>query len=131
MPNLTGSCNCGAIKYGVSGDIRIILNCHCNTCRKMNGSAFSTYVAVSNENFELSSGTLKRHKVTDKAEKNFCGECGSPIFNSNPQYPGITILHLGSLDNMANLEPTTNIYCDSRLDWLGKLLDIPNLQEGL
>ncbi len=130
MQKLTGSCNCGAVQYQVTGDIKNIVNCHCNICRKMNGSAFSTYVAVSGDDFKLLNGKLKRHKVSSHAEKNFCGQCGTPIFNSNPKYAGLKILHFGSLDNSINLEPKINIYCESRLDWLDKLPEITSLEQG-
>jgi len=131
MSKLTGSCNCGAIKYDVVGDIRSIVNCHCNMCRKMNGSAFSTYVIVSDDDFKLLSGGLKTHKISEHGEKSFCGECGTPIFNSHPQYAGLKILHLGSLGDSSNLEPKVNIYCESRLDWLGHLPEVASLEQGL
>jgi len=131
MSKLTGSCNCGAIKYEVAGNVRSIVNCHCKMCRKMNGSAFSTYVAVSEEDFALLSGNLKKRNVSDNAQKHFCGECGTPIYNSNPKYAGLTILHLGSLDDSLSLEPKVNIYCESRLEWLGNLSEIESLEQGL
>jgi hypothetical protein len=131
MSKLTGSCNCGAINYDVDGDVRSVVNCHCNLCRKMNGSAFSTYVAVSDDHFKLLNGDLVVHKVSEHAEKSFCGKCGTPIFNSNPKYAGLKILHFGSLDDSLNLEPKVNIYCESRLDWLGKLADITSMEQGL
>jgi hypothetical protein len=131
MSKLTGSCNCGAIKYKVVGDVKSIVNCHCNLCRKMNGSAFSTYVAVTDDDFKLLSGDLLTHKVSEHAEKSFCGKCGTPILNSNPRYAGLKILHLGSLDDSLNLEPKVNIYCESRLGWLNNLPDITSLEQGL
>lgn len=131
MTKLTGSCHCGTTRYEVVGDVISVVNCHCNMCRKMNGSAFSTYVAVSDDDFKLLSGDLKTHKVSERAEKSFCGMCGTPIFNSNPKYAGLKILHLGSLDDSSNLEPGVNIYCESRLDWLGKLPEIASLEQGL
>ena len=131
MPELTGGCNCGAIKFEVVGDVKSVVNCHCNLCRKMNGSAFSTYVAVTDDDFKLVSGDLLAHNVSEHAEKSFCGKCGTPIFNSNPKYAGLKILHFGSLDDSSNLEPKVNIYCESRLDWLDKLADITSMEQGL
>ena len=131
MPDLTGSCNCGAVRYQVTGNARSVVNCHCKLCRKMNGSAFSTYVAVADDDFEFLSGNLKTHRCSEHARKSFCGECGTPIFNSNPKYAGLKILHLGSLDSPLNKEPQVNIYCDSRLDWLGRLQQIDSLGQGL
>jgi hypothetical protein len=130
MGKFTGSCSCGDLKYEVDGDIKSIVNCHCNICRKMNGSAFSTYVAVSDDNFSILSGNLKTHQITEHARKNFCEKCGTPIYNSNPKYAGLKILHLGSLDESPAMDPVANIYCESQIDWLDRLSDISRLQQG-
>ncbi len=97
----------------------------------MNGSAFSTYVAVSDNDFELLGGDLKTHKCTGYAEKKFCGECGTPIFNSNPKYAGLKILHLGSIECSSRLKPQANIYCESQLSWLDELAEITSFNQGL
>lgn len=131
MQKLAGSCNCGAITYQVVGEARSIVNCHCNMCRKMNGSPFSTYVVVSDDDFKLLSGSPRTHKVSEHATKSFCGECGTPIFNSNPKYSGLKILHLGSLDDSLSLEPKVNIYCESQLGWLDRLPEITSVEQGL
>ncbi len=131
MSNLSGSCNCGSITYDVTGKVRSVVNCHCGICRKMNGSAFSTYVAVADEDITITGDCLQCHNVTESAKKHFCKKCGTPIFNSNPKYSGLKILHLGSLDSPLDFAPNVNIYCESRLDWLHHLPDITSLEKGL
>ena len=39
---LTGSCLCGAVAYEVDAPAGPIVHCHCSTCRKTHGAAFST-----------------------------------------------------------------------------------------
>ena len=54
MNFLTGACNCTLVKLQVDLDkIKAIVNCHCNFCRGMNGSAFSTYAAVLEDGFKF------------------------------------------------------------------------------
>ena len=130
MQKFTGSCSCGDVRFEVNGEIRSIVNCHCNLCRKMNGAAFSTYVAVSDDDFSILRGNLQTHQVTEMARKIFCGECGTPIFNSNPKYAGLKILHLGSIHGSPNMDPIANIYCESQLDWLDRLGEISRLPQG-
>ncbi len=62
-----GSCNCGNVQFKVDGDVKRIVNCHCNLCRKMNGSAFSTYVVVLESDFKLTSGSLSFFDVSENA----------------------------------------------------------------
>jgi hypothetical protein len=127
---MRGSCSCGSVQYQINGDIKSIVNCHCKLCRKMNGSAFSTYVAVLESDFELIQGNLKTYQATALAQKSFCTDCGTPIYNTNPKYAGLRILHLGSLDDPDKLQPQVNIYCESRLDWLGHVPPMADRKKG-
>ncbi|NPD10084.1 GFA family protein [Vibrio ostreicida] len=128
-----GSCNCKAVQFRVTGDFKRIVNCHCKLCRKMNGAAFSTYVAVLKTDFELVRGDLISCDVTENARKHFCGKCGTPIFNSNPKYSGLNILHLGSLDieSSKQLKPDANIYDESKVSWLDSLSDLPTFDQAM
>ena len=96
----------------------------------MNGSAFSTYVAVAEHDFEIVSGEPKAHQCSEHAKKNFCADCGTPIFNSSPKHAGLVILHFGTLDDALRFEPAVNIFCESRLDWLDNLAEISSLPQG-
>ena len=46
---LTGSCLCGAIAYEADAPLARIVHCHCQTCRKTHGAAFSSVTAVPRE----------------------------------------------------------------------------------
>ncbi len=48
---LTGSCLCGNVAYEVNADPGPIVHCHCSTCRKTHGSAFSTVTNVPRDRF--------------------------------------------------------------------------------
>ena len=43
---LTGNCLCGSVAYEVDAEPGTIVHCHCRTCRKTHGSAFSTVTSV-------------------------------------------------------------------------------------
>ncbi|WP_084164363.1 GFA family protein [Rheinheimera texasensis] len=128
---MEGSCNCKSVQFSSSYEIRAIVNCHCNLCRKMNGSAFSSYVVVAEEGFILKSGVLKAVQVSENASKSFCDNCGTPIYNQNPKLAGLKILYLGSIDNAPNLKPAINIYCESQLQWVNQIATLPNFEQGV
>ena len=48
---LTGSCLCGGVAYEADAPLERIVHCHCQTCRKTHGAAFSSVTAVPRENF--------------------------------------------------------------------------------
>ena len=43
---LNGSCLCGSVAYEVDAPVGPIVHCHCETCRKAHGSAFSSVTSV-------------------------------------------------------------------------------------
>jgi hypothetical protein len=131
MSVFKGSCNCGAVKYQVSGEAQKIVNCHCNLCRKMNGAAFSTYVIFLENDFKILSGELKSNSVSENATKYFCGNCGTPIFNSNPKFVGLTIVYFGTLALANELVPEINIYSESELEWVRSINRLPSFEQGI
>ena len=53
---LTGACGCGAVQYEISGPVKLVVNCHCNTCRNMNGAAYSTYGVIARDALTIQQG---------------------------------------------------------------------------
>ena len=131
MNQITGSCNCGETRYTVAGEAKNVVNCHCGFCRKMNGAAFSTYVVVADTDFTLQSGKIGIFQVSDNASKSVCLHCGTPMFNENPKYTGLKILHLGSIDKPADFAPQLNIYCESQVDWLDGVSQLTSMDQGI
>ena len=124
MPDHKGNCQCGAVQYEVQGDPLQVVNCHCSLCRSMSGAAFSTYVVVREPAFKLVQGDsqLLVHQATERSTKHFCGSCGTPLFNLNPTaYRGLMMLYLGTLADHLSLAPRVDIFCESKLSWVGKL----------
>lgn len=96
---INGSCLCGAIQYEVSGKVGDIVHCHCGTCRKAHGSAFSSVAAVLDSDFILlSKGSLKFYESSADKYRFFCSDCGSQIYAKRRDTAHI-ILRLGSLDS--------------------------------
>ena len=128
---MKGRCICNAVQYEVLGELKAVLNCHCNLCRQMNGAAVSTYAIAADDDFTIRSGEVATAQVSDNASKTFCPQCATPIYNSNPKYQGLKIIHLGTLDDARCLSPQCNIYCESQLDWLDGIGDLPGYQHAI
>ena len=67
---------------------------------------------------------LKLYQVAANAQKCFCINCGTPIYNINPKYSGLKILHFGTIPDLKYVVPKTNIYCESKLEWVNNLNSI-------
>ncbi|XOV80381.1 MAG: GFA family protein [Aestuariibacter sp.] len=128
---MEGACLCGEITFSVSGKAKSVVNCHCTLCRRMNGAAFSTYAVVSQSDFTIQQGQPKAIYVTKKTQKHFCAGCGTPLYNTNPEYKGLAIIHIGTLQNCQELKPRANIFCQSQLDWTKDINSISGFEEKL
>src|SRR5260370_42137837 len=80
MPTIEGGCLCGAVRYRSDAEPVMQVVCHCETCRKNSGSAFSMNVAVPQDRLPIQSGRPRRYGVPSGAnDKAFfprlCGDC--------------------------------------------------------
>jgi hypothetical protein len=129
---LSGACSCGSVGFRANADLRRVLNCHCNMCRKMNGSAFSSYAIIPRKLLVLSGEEhVAEYQVTEAARKYFCRRCGTPLFNTNTRYPGACMIYWGALEGGASPTPSMNIYCESMLPWAAQIGSLRRLEQGV
>lgn len=113
---LSGGCNCGQVRYELHGEpIRVGL-CHCETCRKITGSAFSFFGIWPRAKVSLS-GTLGCWQSRAGGER-FCTGCGSPLFGWAEGSDEIEI-RLGTLDAPPHaFAPGSELWTIRREHWL-------------
>lgn len=114
-----GSCLCGAIRYEVRGEIGDVVQCHCQRCRKANGTAFATNAPIKKSDFQLVQGEqfLKSYQSTATTQRCFCSECGSPIMSIKTDTPEFYRLRIGTLDTPLVQKPSMHIFVDSKAEW--------------
>lgn len=115
---IKGSCLCGQIKYSVHGSINLITHCHCQTCRKAHGSAFSTVGQVKISDFVINSGNklLKSFESSPNKNRYFCSICGSQIYAHRIGKKDY-ILRLGTLDDDPINRPISHIWISNKASW--------------
>lgn len=130
---ISGSCHCGLIGFEIKNNPKITVNCHCDDCKKRNGSAFSTYAGVDESDLVFTEGEnyLKKYKVEDSGEKYFCSECGSQIYNKNYRIPGLFLVFYGALFHPFNFTPAFNVFCSSKFSWIDDISKIKSFQESI
>ena len=94
---------------------------HCTHCQKQTGTAFPALVGI--PKFALSvRGRIKTfHDKGDSGQpvdRNFCPECGSPIFSDVAAMPGVAFIKAGTLDDTTWLDPQLHVYCDGKEPWV-------------
>jgi len=116
-----GGCICGAIRYRVSGAPLRAGLCHCSQCRRETGSAMPAFVTWPRDKLEILKGTPAGFRVSNFATRQFCRDCGSPLF-----WRGDTItLFLGSLDDAEAMpKPTYQLWTERRIPWVPEMPEI-------
>lgn len=114
---ITGSCLCGGVTYEISGKVGEIVHCHCQTCRKAHGAAFSSVAAVADADFKLSGAqALRRYESSPGKWRYFCSNCGSQIYAKREGTPHL-ILRLGTLDTDPCTVEKSHIWVSQKASW--------------
>ncbi|EAQ67641.1 hypothetical protein MED121_16979 [Marinomonas sp. MED121] len=114
---IKGSCLCGNVTYEISGEVGDIVHCHCVTCRKAHGAAFSSVASVPLANFRLSgAGELSQFESSPGKVRHFCANCGTQIYAKRGGAQHI-ILRLGSLDDDISSKEINHIWTSQKASW--------------
>ncbi|WP_114521652.1 GFA family protein [Altererythrobacter sp. ZODW24] len=122
-----GGCLCGAIRYSFTGAPVMEAVCHCTHCQKQSGTAFSALIGVAESNLTVE-GTPKNY--ADKGEsggsvtRQFCANCGSPLFSLVESAPGMVFVKAGTLDDPSGFAPSIHFWGKSKQLWV-ELGDVP------
>ena len=121
MPDMTGGCLCGRVRYTLTGEPALSGLCHCRNCQRYTGSAFETVIAFPTASVSIQ-GELKTFQDTGDSGKpvyrRFCPNCGSGIAAEADVLPGLTIVLAGTLDDPTPFKPTMELYCSSAHPWV-------------
>ena len=122
MPELSGSCLCGAVTYTCPADPLFTAVCHCADCQKQTGTAFSVVVGVPRDALQVD-GELSAYETVGSdhgqaTRRQFCGACGSPIVTLPDSMPAVAVVKAGTLDDTSWLEPQLEVWHSSAQPWV-------------
>lgn len=152
---LRGSCACGRITFestAMPTETGTTI-CHCITCRKLSGGPFQTFTAIPSKEivwydqevllrFEGlpidSPAGIKLLRLSDKADRPMCADCGSCLAMRYNYRPEQTYLALGCIDLenlhpsvLARLKPFEEIFCSQRASWFQSSAPCRHLYERM
>lgn len=116
---IRGSCLCGKCGYEAAGELFDVLHCHCTNCRKLTGSAFSTYGAVSQTNFKWLSekSSIKEFKSSKYVSRYICCTCGTLLISTDSRENNSIYLSVGLLDTDTDIKPEYHQFVASKAPW--------------
>jgi hypothetical protein len=131
---ITGSCLCGQVRNAAhAAVVEGIVHCHCRTCRKAHGSAFSSLASLPRSAFRWTAGEalLKAFESSPGKLRHFCTACGSHVMAERLESENV-LLRLGCLDT--EIESPARQWHIWRLDvasWYDPAAHWLELPEGL
>jgi hypothetical protein len=115
-----GGCQCGAVRYELTGPTLRLFVCHCTECRKQSASAFGVSVFVKRDSLQLTRGAPRFwSRPTDSGnvlECAFCSNCGSRLWHQQSGTSETISVKGGSLDEAVDLSRAIHIWISRRLE---------------
>ena len=117
-----GGCQCGAVRFEVTGPLGQASICHCRMCQKAFGAAFAPLVGVPTASVRWTKAEPARFQSSNLVRRGFCPHCGTPLTYEAPDGLALAIC---AFDHPAEIAPAIQWGTESRLAWLDRLDDWP------
>ena len=122
--DLTGGCQCGAVRYALHMQPKKVHFCHCRMCQKAVGGAFALLAPVKKDRLEWTRGEPGFFQSSTLAERGFCRSCGTPLSFAYLDSEWISVT-IGSLDDPGRAKPEIHYGVESQVPWLVVNEDLP------
>lgn len=121
-----GGCQCGAVRYEISGVPKHVALCHCEGCRKSAGAPMVSWAAFAEDEMKVLQGEAKKFNSSGKTMRYFCETCGTGLFYRNKEYlPGIVDIQSATLDDPSVFKPGAHIQTAERISWMAEAHLLP------
>lgn len=121
----SGGCQCGAVRFTVTGELMDVSICHCRMCQKAFGAYYAPLVSVRGTDFSWTRGEPKRFRSSNLVERGFCADCGTPLTYEAPDGMAIAA---GAFDEPASLPPNRQYGMEARMPFIDRLHALPSTQ---
>lgn len=119
MPERTGGCLCGHLRFRITAEPVISRICWCRDCQHIAGNGTVNAIFPS-ESIEIEGSTAEYSSKGDSGNtvrRRFCARCGSHLFADSTGRVGLTVVRLGTLDDPSSIKPVANIWSSSAPGW--------------
>ena len=122
VEKMTGGCQCGEVRYEITGPPGRVHACHCTICQRQSGSAFGLTLWVAAENFRIIHGEPAATEWKSEAERDklgaFCPDCGVRLYHRNQLTPETLSVKPGTLDDTSKLIADLHIWTQHKQPWI-------------
>jgi hypothetical protein len=135
---IAGSCVCDRVAFSVTGAPRRLVHCYCSLCRRRSGSAFTSTLLTTTDQFRWLRGEARvrhyalparlgsprrgatlgnpRREAPLQYSSDFCADCGSPVPSVAADRTRVW-LPAGAIDTELAPLPAVHLYVGSKAPW--------------
>jgi hypothetical protein len=117
-----GGCQCGAVRFEVSGSLGKASVCHCRMCQKAFGNVFAPLVSIPDGALTWTKAEPARFQSSNLVQRGFCPNCGTPLTYEAPDGLAVAI---GAFDHPERIEPEIQFGVEGRIAWMDHVNDWP------
>ncbi len=117
----TGGCACGAIRYEISDEPMVMVDCQCRHCQQRSGTGHGSYLTFPSRKHVKLTGEAKTWDIAGASGNMkthaFCPTCGVPVYLLLAAMPDLFTVHAASLDDPDHYKPQLVTYTMSARGW--------------
>jgi hypothetical protein len=122
------------VRYEYAGEPEDASYCHCDDCRRATGGPYTVGVLAKTALLRIVSGKVKGYTTTGDSgaeiTREFCPECGSPLFTRAERDPSRVWLKAGCLDEPDLIRPSCQIWTQCAVPWAHIDKGLPSFPKG-
>jgi hypothetical protein len=118
IPEATGGCQCGAVRYALYVTPQNAHACHCRMCQRATGGLFAALAGAPRAEFAWTRGTPAFFSSSNLAQRGYCAQCGTPLSFAYEQPEARIYVTMGSLDDPGRVPILRHYGIESRLPWV-------------
>ncbi|MGP1353105.1 MAG: GFA family protein [Parasphingopyxis sp.] len=118
---LAGGCQCGAVRFIVSGARPPVYACHCRECQKQSASAFALSVPVARDRLTLEgeTATWERPSASGATTRcHFCPRCGTRLYHASSRNAERITIKGGAFDDTDWIAPQAHLWVSRKQGWM-------------
>lgn len=120
-----GGCECGALRYVVTGAAYDSGYCHCRTCQRTSGAPIQAFARFHAGQFRYTAGEPAVYLSSEHGQREYCPRCGSQLLYRGRIEPFDIALNTPTLDEPALYPPRQQVWRRSRIAWFETTDDLP------
>lgn len=136
VTSFSGGCQCGNVRYHISGEPIMAAVCHCTMCRRASAAPLVAWAMFTKSQLQFTKHPPKAYASSPGVERGFCANCGTQISFTASFIPGLIDITLGSLDHPDAIKPELHYWYAEHLAWveladgLPRHTEFPSIKNG-